>query len=276
MRIQEQLEDLHKLLKTMPIHTENTAKIPRSYSQGMPKNLMDYSAEKMEDFFNPAVSIIEEIGHRQPKSLIPKYFVLYNKKYYSKYHLLKGDQFFGAKLREGLLGNNGFFRFFPTEHHKLLTNYAVPGNTKVLGAELTFGSTNNTATGNHDFLFAGAVTGVIGTIYNQGATKVTTANGNYRMGIYNDVGSVPDTLLGDGGDKTVPSGFTYTAWDADIILTQTAIWIASLFSSSSCSVDYNSGSAIMRRRSGYTYAALPSSFTNNGTTNDLAQKIKGV
>jgi len=54
--------------KEMPLYTNTSAKIPRSYSQGLPKNLMEYSAKVYDRFLNNHQHIIKEMEYRQKLS----------------------------------------------------------------------------------------------------------------------------------------------------------------------------------------------------------------
>lgn len=138
---------MRNLNQEMPIHTETTAKIKRSYSQGMPKNLMEYSAHVDNKFLNQNLAIIEEIMHRNPKHPIPQWFRDYQVRHYAKFGILKGDQIFASKMRDGYIRNRSSDLTQIRNLHKLLTNYSVPVSTKVLNPDFYSQTSHNDSTG---------------------------------------------------------------------------------------------------------------------------------
>ena len=245
------------LRNVMPLHTPNKISIPYKFAP-LPKNLMEESNKVMEKFLDNYLSEVEDTKNIETLS-----FVLNQ---YRNYH-------YSDDIR---ISDNFLKR--PMQYNSPHTLFGVIASGKVgvaLGAEVIFGSANNSATGNQEFIFANSGSIVIDDLYNTGPGQVTTAAGNYRMGIYNDTAGDPDDLGIDGGSHTVPSGFAFVNWDSGFVATQTSVWSAVLYSSASCSIDFH-GTNLGRRQNPFTFGPLPDPYAETGTTNAVLTKIKGV
>lgn len=272
MRILDQIDELSKSLPQMPFHTDNTVKIPRSYSQGLPKNLMDYSAEKMDDFINPNLAIIEEIAHRQPQSIIPKWFIEYQTKYYKNYNLLKGDGFFQTRLKDGyrrnlspnlsevrdvgMWGNLGQFLLAPH----------VNGAT----LESNSGGTTTDFSANLLMAFKMSSAGVIGEYYDQAALDIVSGSGNYRLGVY-DTGAT--NLLGETGGVAVAAGYTFRAIP-EFALTSTENWVSHLNDASPFNLDRSTTPASGRKYRSLSYTSMPNPWGTPDTTDSVVAQCK--
>ena len=132
--LQELQPFIRNMEKEMPIHTDNTAKIKRSYSQGMPKNFMDYSAFVDNHFLNDNLAIIEEMNHRDAKHPIPRWFREYQIKHFAKFGILNKDRFFTSRMRDG------YRKHFSAD----LTEIREIGSLPYSGTVLGFGSIGDT------------------------------------------------------------------------------------------------------------------------------------
>lgn len=222
-----------KLNDEMPIHTETSAKIKRSYSQGLPKNLMEYSAFVDNHFLNDNLAIIEEMNHRNPKHPIPKWFRDYQIKHFAKFGILKGDNFFK--------------KIFPTEyrHHATLSFVNVGylarvGNSKVFGATLetttsTVGNTNVTA----NYIVIASVTGTAGQYYDQIALSCFNSTGNLKLGVYRDDGINPTTKDAETSSFAADSAYTLKTV-TEFALASNKTWLALITDNSNFRYNFNS------------------------------------
>jgi hypothetical protein len=247
---------MRNLQEEMPVHTETTAKIKRSFSQGMPKNLMEYSAHVDNKFLNDNLAIIEEMHHRDQKHPIPKWFREYQIKHFAKHGILKADGFF---VRDRFFG-----RMFPREiYYGAGANYhnmgiaSVIGNTKVFGSEIQVGGSNQAnGTNATGYLFIMNLTNAIAQAwYDRIALSVNTPAGNYHIGCYDD-NSNPNNLLVDSGSLAVPSGYTYQAV-TEFQAPSTTIWLALTVNNTSLSPHYWSSPTLGRHYKTFTYGSLP-------------------
>lgn len=206
--IDELVPFMRNLNSEMPIHTDSTAKIKRSYSQGMPKNMMEYSAHVNNKFLNDNLAIIEEIAHRDQKNPIPKWFRDYQIKHYAKFGILKGDNFFPrdrffAKIHPNAIYHHASMSF----HNPGFTS--VIGNTKVFGSTIEVGGTSANIDNQNTISCARVPGGVVGTYYNQLAVNIHTASGNYRLGLYDDSSGTPVNLYAETGSIAAATGFNF-------------------------------------------------------------------
>lgn len=270
---------LRNLKEEMPIHTETTAKIKRSYSQGMPKNLMEYSAFVNNHFLNDNLAIIEEMQHRNKAHPIPKWFRDYQIRHYAKHGILKGDHFFGPLARIFPdLGEHRAIGFLP--YAGVTLGFGIVGDTKVLGAELeayTSGTTIDDTIGTTQLIASLMATpGNIGDWYNQVAVKrgTTGSGGNGRGGIYSQSGGLPNVLYGETASTAFGATGSYTYWDltnGGAPLTTTDVWVAfCVDSTSSQLVRLNPGnaSAKLRANLSHTYGALDNPFVGSPYSED--------
>lgn len=269
---------LRNLKAEMPIHTETTAKIKRSYSQGMPKNLMEYSAHVDNKFLNDNLAIVEEIAYRDQKHPIPKWFRDYQIKHFAKFGILKADGFF---VRDRIFG-----QMFPREiyHHASMSFHnpgftSVIGNTKVLGSEIEIGTgaASNGAWGNNLLVLQSDQANYpVNAWYDRMAYKGRTGSTNMRMGIYDDSGSTePVNLLRETG-SFANSGGSYAYQSVTEFQIPTAkFWFGGVIDNAGFGGYFNSGGP-MRYKS-YTFGALPTPSGSptgyTSTTENDTQKI---
>lgn len=231
MNALDQIQDLYEKLPMMPIHTDVSVKIPRSYSQGLPKNLMDYSTEKMEDFINPTLSIIEEIGHRDKSSTIPKWFLNYYMRYYRGRNLLKGDSYFQSRMRDGyrkhLNPNFAEIREVGLGRMGSLTGSFVNFG-KLLGTLVEVdGSGTSTNSGSANALYAGICTTATNQAYYDYMNfSITSAAGNVRVGVYDNNSTLPNNLLSQSSSTVAVANYTTNYSITEFQATATTLWFA--------------------------------------------------
>ena len=225
-----ELNNLVGIIKNqMPVHTENSVRMRGSYSNYLPKNIMDYSTKINNKFLNDNLAIIEEINHRDSKHWIIKWFKHYQNKIYGNREILNHDNFF--KLHDiwkncyesnkpfpqiSGSGNNGnaFKSFAKVNGADLITNAGEGGTTPFGGAPYVV-NVNKVKS-----------TGVIGQYYNQIAMNVTVAAGNLRLCAYKDNAGSPDgRYVTDSGSFAAAADY---AWHSltEFALTGTANWLA--------------------------------------------------
>lgn len=223
---------LDTIKQTMPLHTENSAVIPNTPFGYLPKNLMDYSAKKMESFIDNNLAVIDEIKHRDEKNMTPVYFLNYYVRFFKKYELLKGDNLYQTRLRDGYrLGLNPNFTeirsvgFFPFAAMASFSNPVLNRNSHVNGADIELG-TGGTAGDFSDTgkLYAfGTGTGVAGQYYDRVAADISTAAGSYVIGIYDESGGNPTNRLADSGPQTASVAFAWVNV-TEFALTTNNVW----------------------------------------------------
>lgn len=248
MRITDQIDSLEKTILDMPYHTNDSFRIKRSFSQGMPKNMMDYSIQVNNRFLNDNLAIVEEIRHRDPRNIIPKWFVNYQIKQYGNTDILNHDNFFNARLNDGYRKNLNpnlceirDIGFLPLGQMLTFSNPVL--NRATNGAELEVSSNALTSTGWNGLVIGGRNTsGTAGALYDRIAVNVNSAAGNERLAVYNDNGSgtQPNSVLGEVGSTASSNGYNWRSV-TEFSLTTTTIYIAVQVSSSSNNLYYNSG-----------------------------------
>lgn len=211
--------EIRYIEKEMPLFTDNTAKIPYSFSQGMPKDVNKVAYKVDDKFLNRHVSVIEEIAYKFPNHPLPTWMKRYQNKYFQAN--LAHDGFFKNTIDESM-----FFK--KTRHFFTSNSYAVYG--KVNGATLESGASPNTnQAGNNNALVLGKATGgVIGQYYNELANNITTGGvGNVNYACYDQVAGVATNLLGTTNGFACPasSSFTFHTTTAEFYLTSTTIWL---------------------------------------------------
>ena len=206
----QELLHLHNVMKKdMPKHFNNGAQIKSSFSQGLPKNVMEFSTKVNNKFLNDNLGIIEEMVYRDSNNPIPKLFKSYQNKIYGKTEILNHDNFFHADLATGTPISNDNFKNYPF----LLNSYRFVAPA-VDGAELNFGLNGTTADSTGGNVLAiysdNAVTATVTDLYDQIAFK-NRVTSNYVLGVYDDNGSdEANDLLGTTGSVSLSGGtFTY-------------------------------------------------------------------
>ncbi len=245
----------------MPMHTDNTAKVKRSYSQNFPKNLMDYSAKVDNKFLNDNLHTIEEMEYR--KKGITDGFRNYQNKHYGNREILNHDLYF---THEG--------KTYPKVSGAALMGIKNIGfigslDVKVNGANLTAGGTalhTNLAS----YIYAGRLSsGTIGEYYNQISVNVfATGSGSINLAVYDDDGASPskaETVYGETGSFTAATGITeHSLSEFDLVTAQN--WSAVQTTASDI---YYSSAANAGSYKAHSYVAFTSTgFTSGGDAPD--------
>ena len=231
----EELSEILKIIKNdMPLHTDKTAKIKRTQYQRFPKSLMEESIKVNNKFLNNNLAIIEEINYKDSKHWIPKAFQEYQNNIYKDKEILNHDNFFKAKLHDS------FFKYqdeygMPKNTHYMkgnsIQNVGFLGSltSKALGATLETGDTSVYSTFASHWYATGVTGAVANTFYDQVALNIFNKSTStlYRMAVYSNSSSLPDTLYNQTASTTYPtSGYTFIPLIAEIEITQTVLWIA--------------------------------------------------
>ena len=103
---------LNKDIKNeMPLFTNTTARVKRSYSQGMPKNLKEYGDHINEKFLDNHLGTVEDFSIKYPNNELTQWFRDYQNRY------------FGARIRDSFLkidegGEFGRTLYYPSMNIK--------------------------------------------------------------------------------------------------------------------------------------------------------------
>jgi len=276
------LNDLEfsKLLQTikedMPLITDKTFNVKRTFSQGMPKNLSEYTTKINNEFLNNNLAIIEEIKHRDSKHWIPKWFKEYQNKIYGDSEILNKDNFFKAHLHDSFFEIRYDSYGLPknTRYNLVLGNMNSPVSYsgKVNGAELNTPANNTHGGGFNTLITAQKTTnGVVGQWYDRIAVNCFNSTGNVRVGCYNDSGALPNTLYAESGSNAADSAYTWRTV-TEFQLTSVATWASFMCDNASTDIYFTSGLALTEVEwdTGASYGAFPSPFNND------AQNSQGV
>lgn len=227
----------------MPLYTNTSAKIPRSYSQGLPKNLMEYSAKVYDRFLNNHQHIIKEMEYRQKLSSTVKKIIT-------------------AKHR-GVYGNVGpgsFMLFGSTNGAEIETN---DGSTGTDNAHFSTGFVYTQILPN---------TAVIGKKYDEVANDHTTSTGNIHLGVYDDSSGTANNLLGDTGEFAQAVNYTYHTF-TEFTVPTTQLWTAVIVSFLG-GTTYKTQAAGSEKFMVQTYGALPTPFVNDAGSTTANPRCK--
>lgn len=206
----------------MPKHTPNKAEIRYSFSQGMPKDLMELSVKVDNKFLNENQSIIEEINHRDSKQWIPKWFREYQNNIYGDKDILNHDNFFvidpNSRLCVPTISGGNY-------HNMLSFSNASLNRGAALGAEVEIGAATTHAFGYNGLICAYPITLVVSSLYDQIAVNSFAAAGTQNLGVYADSSSYPGALIQDTGSLTLGADFNYNSI-TEFTVTGTANWLA--------------------------------------------------
>lgn len=217
----------------MPIFTIDTAKIKRSYSQGMPKNFKEYGDKVNEKFLDNHLGTVEDFSLKYPNNELTQWLKNYQNRYFNS--VLLKDSF--LKIDED--GNFGTVRNY---RPMSVMNVGFLGSltNKVNGATLTVGGTGLSADLSGT-IWAGLATGVIGEYYDRAGVSVNTdSTGNIRTAAYQDSVDPANMTLYQESASTATSGTGFN----DLALTEfslltTSVWIAMQVSSTTDTINYN-------------------------------------
>lgn len=261
------------LNEEMPVHTETTAKIKRSYSQGMPKNLMEYSSLVDNKFLNDNLAIIEEMHHRDQIHYIPKWFRDYQIKHFAKFGILNKDSFFATRMRDG------FRKHFASDlteiraigHHASMSFHnpgftSVIGNTKVFGSTIEAGGSVSTSDATSVIRCTkGNTLGNIDDFYDRLAIDCVVGGNNTKLGLYDDLSSAPNARLGQVGSHSQISGFNWQSM-TEVALTTVQIWIAHCHDGGTCTFHLNTQTN--KNDSTAFASAMPATYSIAGSNTD--------
>lgn len=218
----EEFTEILKIIKNdMPIHTDTSVKIKCSFSQGMPKNLKEYSDKVDNKFLNNNLHTIEEMEYR--KKGITNDFKNYQHKYYDESGILNHDLYFEHEgtTYPKLHGACGF----------IINPYIMKPAT-LNGADLTTEASNTSGNNLNGYIYAGLLsTGVIGHLYDRIAFRreLGTASGQLRYGSYDSQSSVATNKMCDTGLFNSPANSSYVLQSVtEYALTTTENWTAIL------------------------------------------------
>lgn len=187
----------------MPLHHDRGAKIKNSYSQGFPKDLMEFSSKVDNKFLNDNLHTIEEMEYRQKG--ITDDFKNYQNKYYDDRVILNHDLYFKHE-------NKVYARVSGAQPLNIMnTGFIGSLNNQVNGADLFTDQTGSDQSGFGGYVYIGWLdAGTIGEFYDQSAVSyISGVAGNYRHGVYDQQSSVPTNLMADSGSLTVQTGYTF-------------------------------------------------------------------
>ena len=248
----EELKAFLKIIKNdMPLHTDTSAKIKCSFSQGMPKNLKEYSDKVDNKFLNDNLHTIEEMEYR--KKGITNDFKEYQNKYYDESGILNHDLYFEHEgtIYPKLAGGSFFSQSFLSTSSASLNRTSSPTN----GAEIETGTSIGQANFgmNRIELFPLPNTGVIGTLYNRIALYEAGSSGNRRIACYS--GSTPTELLGESASFAHETSYTFQSV-TEFSLLATQNWVSALADTNN-NYRYFSGASGIRKHKVFTFGAYP-------------------
>lgn len=253
----------------MPFHTSTFGKVKQSYSQGMPKNMVEHSIKINNKFLDNNLHIIEEINHRDPKNHISRSIKNYQNKIYGDSGILDHDLFFihegkkYAKISGGAFqaGNMATFSF--AEFNR------VKGN----GSDIFSGNNSTTEGGNFTgFIWYNKSTGgTAGYLYNRIAVSMTVANGNNRLAAYSDSASHPLTLQQETGSVAGDTSFTWRSI-TEFQLPTSIMWFALQVDNTTNTIHTATGDGL-RETESKVYGAYPATATPSVSGSSMYMKL---
>ena len=269
----EELKAFLKIIKNdMPKHTDNTVKIKRSFSQGMPKSLKEYSDKVDNKFLNDNLHTIEEMEYR--KKGVTNDFKNYQHKYYDESGILNHDLYFehDGKIYPKVSGGSFF------NQSMLSTSFASLNRTvKISGAEVeTDGTTSNPNNSTENFIdVAKCSVFVANTWYDQTKFHINVAAGNVRTCIYLDSSNTPDVLGGESASLAAVANYTtiYPVGECEILTTTG--WIGHNCDSASLRWHYWAAGGTYRHYVyPFTFGAFPNPLTGDTAAANSANVMK--
>jgi len=251
----------------MPLHTDNTAKVPYSFSKNMPKSLIEESHNVDNKFLNNHLGEIEEAIDRK---FIPKQsFIEQQIQYHGKSDILNHDGIFHADLATGCpigIDNNKHYPF-------IINPYRFVASCTG-GSEVQVAGTTNTTHSSNNNLYGARITGAqAGYCYDQIAVDCVTASGNKHMATYTDSSSYPSALISETASVSQTADYAYvsmTEWTQD---STTNVWCAYNSDTSSNHVRNLTGG--LRKYTGSTtYGTMPDPFTTGAGGDAYPHKQK--
>lgn len=263
---------IENIKKNMPLITDRTINVKRSFSQGMPKNLSDYAVKIDNEFLNSNLAIIEEINHRDSKHWIPKWFKEYQNNYFGKDDILNKDNFFKATLHDTWKECYDKAISFPKVSGGSIFSQSMLSFSTPLLSRFGFGLVLETATGTHagnytiNSLSGNKVTigtGIISTKYDRLAHRLVSAAGNINLGAYSDDGGSPSKPLNrEATTGSITSTADYALKSVTEFTTATAQqWIATIHDAVQSTYYDAAGGANTTYDIAQTFGALPDPFT---------------
>jgi len=185
----------------MPIHTDNTGKIPYTFKP-MPKSFMDESHKVDNKFLNNHLSEIEDAVDK--KLMDKNSFIRQQVKYHKESGILNHDNFFHADLATGCPISYDNFK-----HLSFLVNpytYPIPC---VNGTEVFVQGSANTTHNSSNTLYGGKVTTAqADRCYDQIGISTNIADGSNVQAMYRDNAGAPDALISQTPQTSQTTGWT--------------------------------------------------------------------
>ena len=257
---------INDIKNQMPIHTENTAKIPTNY-ESLPKNFMDKSHKVDNKFLNNHLSEIETAIEK--KFVTKESFIDQQIKYHGTSDILNHDNIFHADLATGCpigIDNNKHYPFI-IDPYRFIIPCSGGSEVQVDGSDNTYHSSNNN-------LYAGIITGAqTGYCYDQIAISTKTAVGNKRMATYTNGSTYPNALISETASVSQTVGYNYVSmpeWTQD---GTTNVWCA-YNSDDQDNEIYNLQSGVRKWKNPTTYGSMPDPFPAGADSDTYPHKQK--
>ena len=256
----------------MPVHTENTGKIPSTY-ESLPKNFMDKSHKVDNKFLNNHLGEIEEAVDK--KLMDKNSFIHQQVKYHKESGILNHDNFFHCDLATGTPISNDKF------HHSNFLIDPYRATTPCLdGVEVQVaGSDSGTLIAANTLYAAKIIAAQADRCYDSIAISVDTASGENYMGNYTDNGGDPDALIASTGSIAMASGYTYkpvTEWTQD---GTTNVWCGYIVNNATANIEnlnYDFPPRNFRRYTGTVTYELPDPFNPTNSYDQYPHKMKSL
>lgn len=258
----------------MPVHTSKTTKVPTSYFTGLPKNLMEHSTKMDNKFLNNHLAEIEEVYHRFPK-MHSRMFEEYQIRKYLNRDILNHDGFFSSeKVKDYIATHKGSMVRGASQvklEYDINTLHPPVGGGCTSGSDVEVGGTDLQAGVAANFVLAIPITLVNVRCYDRLAINMDTTSNNNRLGLYDEVSSLPENLMAESGSNANDLSFTWHS-TSEWTTSQTAHWIGLLFDVTS-TINYNASGNY--EFVAHTYGAYPDPIgtPTSGSNIDTNQKI---
>lgn len=250
----------------MPKRTDSYLSVKNLFSQGMPKNLSEYTDKVNEKFLDTHLGTVEDFSLKNPNDNLVEWFKNYQNRYFNS--VLLKDSF--LKIDED--GNFGIIRNY---RGMSIQNVAFLAPKSIVVTEIeTDGSTGTATNSGASQLEAGKCTVFAsGGLYNQMKIKLATAAGNTRVALYSDSASAPSTLLSESSSLTAVVGYTTNYAITEVQVNSTTAWMAHNRDTET-GMTYEYWSNGSRAYRAFAYGAMPTPFGTPAGTGALSPKCK--
>jgi len=252
----------------MPVHTKESARVPRNFSQGLPKKFMEYSAHVNNRFLNNHLGEIEDAYHYFPE-LHSNCFEKWQILHFQKYDILNHDGFFNS---------DHIIEWIKTHHDEPMIRGAsqkilyglqtAHGAVGCAGAELESSADNAEATFSDDFVFASLIGGTSGDCYDQIALEVVSATAtstdSYILGTYDDDGDINALYRGTAEISPITDDYSFKSL-TEYTLNGSTNWLA-FNSDEDINPRFCNNCTNERKRDAFTYTgSFPDPFVSGQT-----------